>query len=480
MRSRCAILVLAALNSGFAVPAGAINIVPVFNAAENETPPFDLFNGNLQNLVEYSETYFQDIFEDPGYTLTINYWYEDLQDNYLGLFNPVTRVGNRVTEANIRIDTRVGNGGEYRDWFMDSTRASDGEFEMSKLHWVDANLAQRSGFFPAANMPSAFEISYGGPAVVGSQALGKYDMLSTVLHEFGHALGINSGADHENEDGDYDIDPDFLFDVPTAIDIDTDEDGPDPGHISPFSMLMCGGCAAGSARRRPSHADLFAIATSAEFTDIDVPRREFYGGGVFNVASNWSGNRTPDSNDEAFVHHAGLVVMNASDTVAALTVSHSELATGNHALNVGGKLTVNSRFFNVLGKLIIATGGSTTADDVEVSDNGEIDMAGGSLSVSDDLDLIATEIIGTNAGVLSGVGNVNVAGTLRNGGTIKPDGGTLTITAGGIDLDGASGGSAFERQLDATTGSLVLNGPHLDAFKAGTGRGYRATDRSEA
>src|SRR5262245_12166140 len=83
MRSLYALAASLGVVWAAASPAMAINIVPVFNAADNETPAFDLFNGGIQDLFDYAETYYEDIFEDPGYTLTVNFWYEDLQDTYL-------------------------------------------------------------------------------------------------------------------------------------------------------------------------------------------------------------------------------------------------------------------------------------------------------------------------------------------------------------------------------------------------------------
>ena len=443
-----------------AAPAAAINIVPVFNAADNETPAFDLFNGGIQDLFDYAETYYQDIFEDPGYTLTVNFWYEDLQDNDLGLFNPVTEVGHRLTEANVRIDTRVGNGGAFRDWYIDATPASDSEFEMEKNLWIDGSPTT-TGFVAPANTPNSFEVGYRGAAPFGSPAHNQFDMLSTILHELGHALGIRAGADHENADGDYDMNPDFLFGVAVAARVDGPFLDPDPSHVASDTMLMCGECALTSWRRRPSHADLFAIATSSDLVTIDVPRREFYGGGVFGTAASWSGGRTPDNNDEAFVHDADLVVMNASDTVAGLTISYAELATGSNNLTVNGTLRVDSRFSNVLGKLIVASGGTVSADHVEVANQGEIDMAGGTLAVDGNFEILQLNF--SDGGFLSGAGTVTVAGQLTNQGTIKPDAGTLSITAGSFDLGGIN--SFFERHIDATTGSVVFNGPHVGTFK---------------
>ncbi|MEO2048331.1 MAG: hypothetical protein ABGX16_17405 [Pirellulales bacterium] len=444
-------------------PTHAINIVPVFNQANNETPTFDIFNQGIQDLFSYSEGYFQDIYEDIGHTLTINYWYEDLDDSFIGFFNPVTTVGNRITEANIRIDTRLDTGGDFRNWYIDSTPASDGEFDMEQMLWEDVAGPAVGHWTGASSVPDTLEVGYQGIAKNGSAAHLKYDMLSTILHEFGHALGIRGGADHENADDDYDLNSSFMFGGSLAAEIDVDQDGADPGHVRPESMLMCGGCGSTSRRRRPGHADLFALATSNGYSDIDVPRREYYGGGVFNFAPNWSGNRTPDFNDDAYVRSGGLAVMNASDTVANLYISRTDLATSDHTLTSGGILRVDSPFSNVRGKLIIGLSGEAIAENVEIAKNGEIDLAGGTLNVEDDLILTERDFVGSEDGLLSGNGVVNVWDLLSNTGEIKPEGGTLTINADRFDLDG--NGSFFGKsKINATLGSVVFNGPHIGTF----------------
>ncbi|MGI9427466.1 MAG: hypothetical protein ACR2NM_02330, partial [Bythopirellula sp.] len=378
--------------------ARAINIVTNFNAASNQTPTFDVFNQGIQNLFDAAANYYEDILEDNGHTLTINYWYEDLEENFIGFHNSVNTVGNRVTESNIRIDTRKDLGGDFRNWFIDPTPDSDGEFDMQQILWDDPDAPPINQWTGFSNVPDTLEIGYRGSAKSGSAAHLKTDMLSTILHEFGHALGIRSGATHETGDDDYDLVSSFMFGGTLAAKIDTDDDGPDPGHARPDSMLMCGGCGASNRRRRPSHADLFAIAQSNGYSDVDVPRREFYGGGVFNFAPNWSGSSTPDFNDDAYVRSGGLVVMNASDVMANLFVSRTDLAIGNHTLTSNGLLSIHSRFSNLRGKVIIGGSGQVNADDVEIMTGGEMDLVGGVLEVDDDLSLTEREFVGNKDG----------------------------------------------------------------------------------
>ena len=355
----------------------AINIVPVFNAVDNETPAFDLFNQGIQDLMDYAEGYYEDIIEDPGYTLTLNFWYEDLQDNYLGLYNTVSTSGGLVTEGNIRIDTREGNGGAYRDWYIDPFPQTDTEFEMGKILFDDLSGTQTLDYVNPFSAPDALEVGYRGSAASDGPAFGHYDMLSTLLHEIGHALGIRSGA-AESNDGDYDINPSFIFGInDVAAEIDIDDGQPDPGHMKPGTLLMCGGCGSANVRRRPSHFDVMAMATSMGMTQLDLPRREFLGGAVFGVNGNWSGNRTPDANDEAYIRDAGLITMNADDTVAGLTViDTTTLAIGDNLLNVNGTLTLESRFSNSSAKVVVGADSQLIVNEMVLNRNGELDVAG--------------------------------------------------------------------------------------------------------
>jgi hypothetical protein len=81
--------------------ATAVNIAPMFNDVDNQTPAFDLFNNCIHNLFDYAETFYQDVFKDAGYTLTINFWYKDLEEIILGFFNPVTASPRSLCPENL-------------------------------------------------------------------------------------------------------------------------------------------------------------------------------------------------------------------------------------------------------------------------------------------------------------------------------------------------------------------------------------------
>ncbi len=92
-----------------ATPTIGINIIPIFDSVQSDSPSFDPSGVGLQNLFDYVELYYQDIFED-SHTLTINFWYDDLSDpnGTLGSHSLVSQSGGRETVANIRFDTRSG------------------------------------------------------------------------------------------------------------------------------------------------------------------------------------------------------------------------------------------------------------------------------------------------------------------------------------------------------------------------------------
>jgi len=448
-----------------AAPLLAINIVPVFNSANNETPQFDLFNEGIQDLFDYAEEYYEDIFPDSGHTLTLNYWYEDLSGGTLGFFSNPTVENGRVVEATLRIDTLDADG-DVRNWYIDPFPETDSEFDLQSTHWGDSfpsNLDWRHG----GNVPDQFEIGYRGSANSGGPAFGKRDMLSTVLHEFGHALGIRSGAPTISEDGYYALDADYLFGGDLEAGIDSDEDGPDKGHMRYGNLLMCGGCGAQNVRRRPSHADLIAMATSQDYTLLDIPRRELLGGGDFNFADAWSGGRTPDPDDDAFVRTGDLVVMSVSDIVRNLTISggrtfSTTLATGTHSLFLAEKLTVGEADNFTDGTLVIGEGGFVSAAEAQIDNTGELKMAGGTMQTTGDLRIASDDT--TSLPVLSGFGTVNVGGTLRSVGAIRPEGGLLTFNADSINLDLSDNPAQEGTVIDATSGSVTFNGPHTDAY----------------
>lgn len=451
--------VLALFFSGLVPRVEAIDIVPIYNAGASVEPSIDPTGALLTSIFDYAETFYQGVFEDT-HTITINFWWADLSPGFLGLHNLVSQSSaGRVTESNIRIDTR-DDGGAFRNWFIDSTPSNNSEFNMSQTLWRDLSPSQQSDFFNfGANIPATFEAGYTGSAVGGGPAAGAFDLLSVVLHEVGHAMGLTGTTltNVQTADGDYDFLPSLVFGRTLAAEVSDD-----PYHLADDFALMDDSIGTGR-RELPSHTDLFAMAAANGYGLLDVPRREFYGGTNWNTSGNWSGNQVPGSNDDAFVRNAGATVTSSlSDNgfAANLTVAEgSNVSTQGFKLDVGGTVTITDTFTDVN----VPTGGELEAATIVVQDGGDLNVDGGLVDVN-------TLTISTGVAVarLTGTGGtVDVQSALINNGTIQPlSSGTFTFTSTGgavWNLDGNSGTGVGI--VNATTGNInFASGSLTDAF----------------
>ncbi|HEY6563170.1 MAG TPA: hypothetical protein VIY86_01615, partial [Pirellulaceae bacterium] len=454
-RHRLSLMVLGLFSWGMAPPTTAINIIPIYQAANSVPSSQDPSGTQLQAMFDYVESYYQGVFED-NHTVTINFWWGNLASGINGSHSLVAESGGRGIESNIRLSNS-------NTWFFDSTPADDSEFSVQQTFWRDLTSTEQSNYFNnfGANTPATFEVGYRGNAMAGGPADGVFDLLSTVIHEVGHALGLTgaTNTDLETNDGDYDFTSSFVFGQPLAA----EHRSGDRYHLDDPLALMCGGCGVASLRRRPSHTDLFAMASANDYVSVDAPRREFYGGSSWNTPGNWSGNQVPASNDDAFVRNAGSTVtanLNAASAAANLTVAEgSNVQTQAFKLDVGGTVIVR----DLNSDLSVATGGELEASAILIQDGGDLNVEGGLIDANS-----ITISTGTNPARLTGTGGtVDVQTSLVNNGTIQAlAGGTLTFnSAGGAvwNLDGNTGsGTGIVR---ATTGDLhFATGSLTDAF----------------
>ncbi len=275
-------------------------------------------------------------------------------------------------------------------------------------------------------------------------------------------VGGTQAATNERADGDYDIDTFFVNNnVFAATSESVSNSHLNPSTTAGAQVLMCR-CGLGGVRILPSAIDVFAGARPANWTDIDLQRQDLWSGSDWQTAFNWERNAIPGSADDAFVRHGGSVNLNTANArVENLQLSNStDVGTQDNKLTVDSTTTIEHDSASLRPFLRVHTNGELETNDLNVN-GGELRLLGGLVDVQDDL--IVRETNG-QAGRITGRGTIDVADSLTNGGTIRPDGGTLTFTTSNAlpvwNLDGIGGAG----QVDATVGDLVVNGQHLGDF----------------
>ena len=490
---------------GNATPASALDIIPIFNGGASQPTPFDPANAGLTTLFNYAEAYYEDIFED-NHTVTINFWYEDLSGGFIGDHDLVAQSNPplpfpsnycsavitspsplcRETAANIRIDTRLNTGGAFRNWFLDFTPSLNEEFNMQQTLWRDIPQNQGDWYAFGPSIPNTFEVGFTGNAVDPTSLAGQgIDMLSTVLHEVGHALGMasaNNSTMVETDDGNYDFNPAFVFGRSLAADV-RDGSGDSVGHLDNTLAGMNGfNLGSNGLRILQSHTDLFSMAAGHSYVDLDVPRREYYGGTAWNSDGNWSGSTVPASQDDAYVRDGHSAALASNGFARNLFVQEEAVVTtGSHSLTVGGKITIEGVNPGDQATLVISSGGRVAADEIELNQGGILTVTRGAAPFVDGVEVDTLDI--NAGGVLIGNGIVRTSASVINDGTISAVAGSggdeliFQLLApdfmGPIDLDGESG----DGEVFAVLGDLSFAVGIADAFDGrmtiGAGREVR-------
>ena len=302
----CAGLVLASLPLR---PAIALEIILHQVPPEHtEHPASDPDLSQLTAIMQAAASYWQGLILD-SHTREIWYGYQNL-DIHGGIALIQAHDGLRPTEGAIALDSGT-------NWYFDPQPWNNDGYAMEQVLVRDLTPQQQINYY-SGSPPALLEAGYWG---IGPGP----DAFTVALHEFGHVLGVTPhlpGSQAMLASGTYAFHPDFVNGATTGANIFTDPFDPsdtDAWHLNFPGMLMYP-TIAGNRRKLPSATDVFAAASVAAWTTIDLYRKDFLGGAVWDLPQNWLGNRLPKGTDEVHVRHGGTLSVLLGGTAGALTI----------------------------------------------------------------------------------------------------------------------------------------------------------------
>lgn len=436
---------------------------------------------DLQLIVEAAADFYAGVFTDT-HDVTIYF-------SWLGPFEslPDGRVlerddSGRPTEGRIRFPADL-------TYFYDPTPDRDEEFDMRPRLYRTTHPAEQERAFDGSP-PEVLEVSY-----VGRSGLGA-DLVSQVLHEMGHALGLSGGpavgpgpACNGAEDPYFRPDADLMGGSAVGIKaFDSDTPGqqcvhlelggiqecktdaehqvgkhPDePSAVVGFSLWECASHQAlfwvselPLARTRPGIVGLLALARAGGWEELDLPRKYTVGPGGWAAPSTWIGNRVPGADDDVYIVNevAGAKVWEtpASGASAAnLYISdQNTLRTVGSPLHLADEIRIAGPD-SAAGPLRLDAGdgagggdeqgtaltrvqvGNATTEGVLLAAQGVVE-AGGALHLQHPASSAHLGALG-NDGVILGRGEVRTS-ELLNSARVRSVGGTLVIGTPPSDPD---------------------------------------------
>jgi T5SS/PEP-CTERM-associated repeat protein len=356
------------LGGPLARPARAIDLV--FDYISGEEPAWDSDGAILRSIFEAAAGYWESIFVSSR-TIEVDIeWDDDLDAGILGLWTP-----DPVGSNNIEISST-------ENFWADPTPFASEEFDLTQTRYEELTATQQNNWYngPA---PNVLEVGWEGNALPGSGVGGNHDLLSICIHELGHELGVRSGVGP--------VFPVYAQHVGGAVGVEAVKHA-EGGHLAdPHAVMFATFNNLGGERRLPSAIDLLAVAHTAGYTTLMLPRTEFIGvNGDFSSSLNWIGGMSTSFLD-ATVRNAG----SALNATAAADMSFVNLtlveggwaSTGSHTLDVAQTLTIDGAWAAAPARLSVNIGGTLEADDVRLVNSGQLMMWGG-LAVIDRFDVV--------------------------------------------------------------------------------------------
>ncbi len=248
------------------------------------------------------------------------------------------------------------------NWYADPTPLDNSEFNMpTQLFAGGLSGPQQATFFPGTAPPATLEVGYrlaalsGFPSDTGQPgvtAANGNDLLSTILHEIGHMLGI--GADPIGEPGQFNIDPQHVGGLSNVLVLEDN----DSGHLGGDGMppvLVCEGCEAANVRRFPTATDVLVIAEDQGISDVRLDRVASIDSGIWSSTNRWIGGAVPNANQDVMINHGGTITLDIGGNVRDLLVAAGNtLTVGSNRIDVDGTL-------NMAGATVSLAGGGTLA-----------------------------------------------------------------------------------------------------------------------
>jgi fibronectin-binding autotransporter adhesin len=315
----------------------------------DENPSWDPGGVILKQHFVQAKQIWESLLPGPGAYEFDFHWDDDIGADVLGL---TTDLG--PLDLFIEINP-------LHDWFADPTPGNDDEFNVVGEQTLFQNLSQadRDANFPGAPPPVTLETGYhlpasGGPVGAGGfDAQHGYDLLTVILHEMGHALGING-----TEPGEYNMFPQHIGGLQNALVAESDGGGHLAGGDPPGFLMRETGIPKGQ-RVLPSATDVLVLAEDQGITNVHLARVGSLADGAWSAPGPWIGGAAPDATQGVYISHGGTTTLDVNAQAPDVWInSGSQLLVGSRRLDVKKSLLLNN------GDVAVDAGGTVAANSI--------------------------------------------------------------------------------------------------------------------